>query len=91
MQPALGGGEAQRGQRGIPAQVGIHLGIIDHIVAVIAVGGEDGVEIQGIHAQVFEIVETLNDAWQVAAVELHHGAGAVAGGSPQRRARGRWP
>ena len=50
----------------------IHVFIVDHVVAMIAKGSENGVEINGIHTQVSQVIEILLHTLQVSAIELDH-------------------
>ncbi len=44
--------------------------IVYHIIAVVTIGSKDRIEIEGIHAEVGQVVEPLLDACQVTAKEL---------------------
>ena len=62
-------------QVAVGAETGIHLVIVDHVVAAIKPSGfKDGVQPQGIHTDGLDVVEFLGDAGQVAdtvAVRIH--------------------
>ncbi len=46
-------------KRGVPPQEGIYLEVVHGVVAVVGRGGEDGVEVDGLHPEVQEVGELL--------------------------------
>ncbi len=57
-------------QRGVPAQQGIDRGEAGGVVAVVARGREERRQVQHVDAEVDEVLQTLLDAGEVAAVQL---------------------
>ena len=51
------------------AQPGIDLVVVDGVVAVVGGGVEDGVEVESVDTQVEQVIEMLDDALQIAALE----------------------
>ncbi len=88
--PALGQSPPQAGQRRVPAQVGVHVVVVGHVVLMVAGGREDGVQVDGRDAQVLQVVQVLDDPGEVAPMEVpRSGAGpreVVPGPSPRRPA-----
>ena len=82
---ALGGFLAQAGQIRLRAQHGVHAGVIAGIVAVVAAGQEDGVEVQHGNVQRLQIIQPGDDALQIAAEEIPRVRIAVAGIKQRQR------
>ncbi len=75
---AFSGGTPQSDQRGIPAQMRINVVIVHNVITMIAISRKDRVEVNGVHAQVCQIIEALLHTLQVAAVKLDHRCGPAA-------------
>ena len=56
----------------VTAEEGIHAVVIVGVIAVVGGGGEDGVEVEGIDAQRFQVVEVLLDPEQIPPLEAAH-------------------
>ena len=60
---------AQFGQGLIPAKMRVDVLVIHYIVFMVGKGGEDRVQVEGIDAQVSQVIQMLGDARQIAAVK----------------------
>jgi len=63
-------GAAQRRQGRVAAQVRVHVIVIDDVVAVVAIGSEDRIQVKGVHPQIGQVGQVLHNARQVAAVKI---------------------
>ncbi len=86
--PALLGRGAQVDKVLLGAQHGIDAQVVGRVVAVVAVGLEDGVKVDDRDAQARQVVELLGDALQGAAVEVPLGDAQVLGRDALVRGRG---
>ncbi len=66
-------GTSQRRKPGITAEMRGDPVVVDRVVAVIGPRFEDRIEVDGVHAEVGQVVELSFDARKVAAEELDHG------------------
>ena len=54
------------------SEMRIHIIIVLYIIFMIGGGYEDGVQINGIHAQILQVIQLVDNALQISSVEVPH-------------------
>ena len=77
--PAGVGRVEELAEGGVAAEERVDPVVVPGVVAVVRGGGEDRVEVEGVHAEVLQVVELLGDAEEVAPLEAVGGRRGVPG------------